>query len=69
MGARVRSCSNVTPSKLVEFKKLDNEATLKTKSMKQKKSHYHLYLMKETRLTVMLTQNSKVLYKLLSIFK
>jgi len=28
-GERVRSCPKVSSSKLVEFKKLDNEATLK----------------------------------------
>ena len=36
-GAGVRSCPNVTVSKLVEFKKLDNEAKLKIKGLKQKK--------------------------------
>ena len=57
-------------SKLVELKKLDNEAKLKIECLKQKeRSLYHLYLMKEIRLRVMLTQNLKVLYKLLSIFK
>jgi len=35
-GAGVRSCSYVTASKLVEFKKLDNEAKLKIEGLKQK---------------------------------
>ncbi|XP_068504437.1 uncharacterized protein [Phaseolus vulgaris] len=36
-GGGVRICANVTPSKLVEFKKLDNEASLKIEYSKKKK--------------------------------
>nr|XP_007144620.1 hypothetical protein PHAVU_007G170700g [Phaseolus vulgaris]ESW16614.1 hypothetical protein PHAVU_007G170700g [Phaseolus vulgaris] len=38
-GVGVRICPKVTPSKLVEFKKLDNEATLKIEGLKQKEVH------------------------------
>jgi len=47
----VRSCLNVSLSKLVEFKKLDNEPTLKIENSKKEMSLYHLYLMKEIRQT------------------
>jgi len=33
----VRICPNVIPSKLVEYKKLDNEATLKIENSKKNK--------------------------------
>jgi len=36
-GEGVRSCPKVNSSKLVEFKKLDNEATLKIEISKKKK--------------------------------
>jgi len=49
-GEGVRSCPKVSSSKHVEFKKLDNESTLKIEISKKKKgSIYLLYLMKEIR--------------------
>ena len=33
LGAGVRVCPNITPSKLVELKKLDNEASLKIEKL------------------------------------
>ena len=36
LGAGVRVCPNITPSKLVELKKLDNEASLKIEKSKKK---------------------------------
>jgi len=51
-GEGVRSCPKVSSSKLVDFKKLDNEATLKIEISKKKKGPCTtciLYPMKEIK--------------------
>ena len=68
-GERVRSCPYVTASKLVELIKLDNEAKLKIEGLKQKKVSLPPVSDEGNQTRMMLTQNSKVLYKLFSIFK
>ena len=57
----VRVCSKVSPSRLVEFKKLDNEISLKIQKSQKKVSLYLQSLMKAKRQTLVLIQKSKAL--------